>query len=125
MQQAHLRLVGDEVGHFFRYARVRVDGRHVGQRALEGARDSRVLGRVTGDVDGWGGVGVDRKRRGDALVGRQQASQVATDFADLSVRARHGHAVTGWRVGRTGDQVVALVGGEDEQRVGRGNPIRL
>ena len=69
------------------------------------------------------GVRLHVERRADPAR-RQHPGQVAVDLADLAVGARHGHAVAGGGSRRGADEVVALVGGDHEQRVGLGDPGR-
>ncbi len=52
------------------------------------------------------------------LLCGEQARQVGTDLADLTVRARRRYAVASCRSGRAADKVIAFIGGEDEKRVG-------
>src|SRR5262247_2098518 len=60
---------------------------------------------------------MDRERRRDVLLGREQAGQIAVDLTDQAVRARRGYPVTP-RIGRRRpDEVIPFLYREHEERV--------
>src|SRR5262249_12269632 len=79
------------------------------------------------EIDRRRHVGVNGEGRRDRLLGREQPGQVAVDLTHQTVRAGGGDAIAvRWR--RLGsDEMVALLYGEDKERValvdaGRGQP---
>src|SRR5207302_3218886 len=92
--------------------------------ALERARDGRVVGRVTRDVDGRRIVGVDLERRCHTLLRGEQARHVGVDLADL-VRAINAWSCDAVAAGLLdAGEVVALIRREGEQRVAPVDAIR-
>jgi hypothetical protein len=64
------------------------------------------------------------ERSCDALLGRQQASEVSIDLADVRIRAGNVDAVAVGRTGRAARKVIAFVGGKNEQGVIASDAIR-
>src|SRR5258708_19785693 len=69
------------------------------------------------DIAGRSRVRVDRVWVGDALLRCKQTSHVGIDLTDLvrAIGTRRGYAIAA--CGSDAYEVIALVGGEDEQRV--------
>src|SRR6516164_7010947 len=57
------------------------------------------------------------KLRRDPLLGREQPSQLAVDFADQAVRARSIDAIAIWIICFGTDEMITLFDGEDKKRV--------
>src|SRR5262249_9724135 len=118
VQQLHLDGVRQELSDRIGVPGNGVDGSKQACGAFEWPRHGLISrGRITGDVNGRGRIGVHSERSRDTLFGRQQTCQVSVDLTDLTVRARYGNAIASRRARRSAHKVVVLVGSEYEQRV--------
>ena len=130
MQQVLLDGIGHRHEEVLRLVRVRVRHRQVRHRLLEVACLCRVARRIAGDVDVRRHVAVDaevgRRRRAVVdVVRRDEPLQVGVDLAHVLVGARLRHAVARRVVGRRAGEVVALLDGDDEERVVLRDPVLL
>ena len=117
VQGLHPDGIGQCCGDLIGLAAVGIDRRQLPQGATERAGDRVGSGRIAREIDRRRHVGVNGERRGDPLLGREQTGQVAVDLTDQTVRARRRDAVAARR-GRLGaDEMIALLDGEDEERV--------
>ena len=133
--------VGQVVRDVLGAARVRVGGGQPGHVMLQRAYRRDIRPGIAGHVELRRGVGLQGERGGVGLLGGQQAGHVAGQLAEgaRGVGAQHirGHGVAGdgraVAVGRRGRDgaahvgaglVVALVGAQHEQGVGRRDPVR-
>ena len=89
----------------------------LGHLPLELACGQSGLARIARDVNGGGVVRVDGERRGVAELRPHHRAQVPVDLAHTVVGASDVDAVTTRRCRRVADEVVALVDGDDEERV--------
>src|SRR5690242_16205860 len=67
---------------------------------------------------------MDSEWSSDPLLCGQQARHVGVDFPNLAVGAGNSHAVASHRTGSAAAEVIALIRGEDKQRVAGGDSIR-